>query len=68
MKNNTVLHTNLVTFAAHAHAIGPLALMRELMANGTSASHAWYAVDQLFGDAPEFCPHCHQEIVEVDDE
>ncbi len=61
-----VLHTDLASFARHAHEIGPLALMRELVANGTSAAHAWYAVDQLFGDQPEFCPHCHQEI--IDDE
>jgi len=61
------LHTDLVTFAAHAHEIGPLALYQELIAAGTSVAHAWHAIDQLFGDKPEFCPHCHQEIEDNDD-
>lgn len=60
-------HTDLVTFAAYAHKIGPLALLRELLANGTDPGHAALAVNQLFGDAPQFCPHCEQEI-DNDDE
>ncbi len=58
--------TDPAAFAAYAHEIGPLALIRELIANGTPALHAYLVADQLFGDTPEFCPHCHQEI--VDDE
>ena len=59
-------HTDVVSFAAYAHEIGPLALIRELIANGTSPHHAYLAAEQLFGDRPVFCEHCHQEI--LDDE
>lgn len=59
-------HTELSTFAAYAHQVGPLAVLREMINNGTPALHAVMAVEQLFGDMPQFCPECHQEI--VDDE
>lgn len=55
-------HTDLATFAAYAHEIGPLALLRELIENGTPTLHAVMAVNQMFGDQPTFCPHCDQEI------
>lgn len=66
MKHKITTHTDLATFAAHAHEVGPLAVLREMINNGTPALHAVLAVEQLFGDMPEFCPHCHQEI--IDDE
>lgn len=65
--NNTkkiATHTDIASFAAYAHEIGPLALIRELISNGTPAHHAYMAAEQLFGDAPVFCEHCHQEIIE----
>jgi hypothetical protein len=60
-------YTDPVAFAAYAHEIGPLALIRELISNGTPAHHAYMVAEQLFGDGPLFCEHCHQEIIDEDE-
>ncbi len=57
-------HDTIVSFAAYAHGIGPVALLKEMLENGTPTNVAYYALDQLWGDQPEFCPHCNQEIID----
>lgn len=60
-------YTDILDFVAYAHSIGPIELLKEMLANGTSVSSAMHALDQIWGDQPEFCPHCLQVIVEEDE-